>query len=168
MKMSSLPRYLRIAKWLLDQDRFMTSKDISEHFNISVKTVCADFFLMRKRPDIIEAEWRRSEWVGYGKIQYRIRILHIHPYWLDARNCPRRHDEVSPILVSDLMPLWRMLVTTHWHCLDLHEVSRERTEPDRKVMDENGWLCLPQEKICGNNSLSIANSVGIRCGCQNV
>lgn len=118
------PRYLRIAEWLLNQDQFMTSRDISKNFNISVKVVCADFILIRKRPDIIEAEWRRYERGGYGKIQYRMRVLRVHPYWLDARNCPRRRqDDGLPMLVSNLMPLWQMLVTTHWSCLDLHKVS---------------------------------------------
>lgn len=118
MRTPQEPRYLRIAKWLLQQDAPLTSKEIAEHFHIAVRDVCADFFLMRKRSDVIEAQWFRNERNGFGKTLYRVRVLRIHPYCLDRRNHPQRSDAEKRVRKKHPLS-WQQLLSARWDSLNL-------------------------------------------------
>ncbi|WP_370881569.1 CaiF/GrlA family transcriptional regulator [Aeromonas salmonicida] len=107
-----LPRYLRIAHWIHMQQRFFSSEDISQQFNIPVRRVSDDFALMRRRTDIITLEevreWRNGTW------RRLIKVMIIHAYQLDARQCPRRIGAEGFDKSKHIANTWRMLLSASW------------------------------------------------------
>lgn len=104
-----IPRYLRIAHWIYEQQQFFSSEDISQQFNIPVRRVSDDFALMRRRTDIITLEeareWRNGTW------RRLIKVMMIHTYKLDARKCPRRIGGEGYDKSTYIANMWRMLLS---------------------------------------------------------
>ncbi len=49
-----LPRYLRVAQWLLEQRGPVSSRDIAKIFNVSSWAISSDFAKICRQPDIFE------------------------------------------------------------------------------------------------------------------
>ncbi|HDZ8897877.1 TPA: hypothetical protein RUX41_004257 [Aeromonas dhakensis] len=85
-----LPRYLRVAHWLLEQQRIVSSREVAAAFNVTPKMMSDDFAKLRKRMDLINFREQKVPCEKHGGWQYALHVFHIHPYHLDERKYPTR------------------------------------------------------------------------------
>lgn len=113
MRYKSLPRYLRVAHWLHEQQRPISSREVAEAFGVSPKAISDDFAKIRRRTDIMDVHEQKVR--DKGVQQYQLQVLNIHPYMLDERKCPHRKDIEREGLGSTLT--WHDLVCRPWRQL---------------------------------------------------
>jgi hypothetical protein len=110
MTKSLLPRYLRVAHWMHEQQQFFSSENIVRQFNLPPKRVSDDFSVIREMGNIIELDEikeRRS-----GKLWRLIKVTFIHDYVLDARNYPHRIGERQYSKSEIIASTWHVLLST--------------------------------------------------------
>jgi hypothetical protein len=119
-----LPRYLRVAHWLHEQQRWVSSREAANVFCVSIKTMSDDFAKLRGRPDIVEFDEQKiSNKNGRGGWQYLLRVVSINAYMLDGRQYPRQQcNERDEIFGWSLA--WRELLTRSWVQMDLWSKRR--------------------------------------------
>jgi hypothetical protein len=106
-----LPHYLRVAHWLCEKAKWMTSRDVAIALNVPIKQVSADFAKIRYRPDIfIIHETSTPKGV-------LMRVLLVQPYVLDGRRCPRLMCAGSETACDSIG--WDDLRSLSWHKLRL-------------------------------------------------
>lgn len=113
MKYKSIPRYLRVAHWLLEQQRPISSREVAEVFSVSPKAISDDFAKIRRRTDIMDVHEQKVR--DKGVQLYLLHVLSIHPYMLDERQCPHRKEVEREGLGSTLT--WHDLVCRPWRQL---------------------------------------------------
>ncbi|HDO1319335.1 TPA: hypothetical protein P2R03_000770 [Aeromonas veronii] len=86
MSMQVMPRYLRVAQWLYEQQAFMSARELAPLFNVEAKRITDDFARIRKHHHIFKTEEQKIPILGGYK--YRVRVLYIAPYRMDGRNFP--------------------------------------------------------------------------------
>lgn len=111
MRYKPLPRYLRVAHWLHEQQRPISSREVADVFSVPVKAISDDFAKIRSRPDIMDIHEQKVRYKGVQ--QYLLHILNIHPYMLDERQYPHRQDDEKN--THDAVPTWRDLLSRPWH-----------------------------------------------------
>ena len=111
MRYKPLPRYLRVAHWLHEQKRPISSREVADVFNVPVKAISDDFSKIRRRPDIMDIHEQKVRHKG-GQ-QYLLHILNIHPYILDERQSPHRKNGKQNMFDAALT--WRGLLSRPWH-----------------------------------------------------
>ena len=111
MRYKPLPRYLRVAHWLHEQQRPVSSREVADIFSVPIKAISDDFAKIRRRPDIMDINEQKIRHKGVQK--YLLHILNIHPYRLDERQYPHRQDDEQNTLDASL--IWRKLLSHHWH-----------------------------------------------------
>lgn len=84
------PRYLRVAHWLYEHQRFMSARELAPLFNVEAKRITDDFARMRKYQHILKIEELKVP--IKGGYQYRVRVLQIASYRMDGRNFPVLND----------------------------------------------------------------------------
>lgn len=90
MSVKIMPRYLRVAHWLYEHQRFMSARELAPLFNVEAKRITDDFARMRKYQHIFKIEEQKIPIkVGY---QYRVKVLQIASYRMDGRNFPVLND----------------------------------------------------------------------------
>ena len=113
MKYKSIPRYLRVAHWLLEQQRPISSREVAEVFSVSPKAISDDFAKIRRRTDIMDVHEQKVR--DKGVQLYLLHVLSIHPYMLDERQCPHRKEVEREGRGSTLT--WHDLVCRPWRQL---------------------------------------------------
>lgn len=119
-----LPRYLQVAHWLLEHQRWMTARDMAAVFNISPKHMCDVFANIRQRYDLFDIIERKKRCQnGY---ENELKVIHINPYRLDGRLYPHvirtapsalnhaAHRKLSGIT-------WQDLTSRPWHQFMVNE-----------------------------------------------
>lgn len=123
--MHMLPRYLRIAHWMHEQQRYISSEDVARQFNLPLKRVCDDIFLIRQRVNVIESNELKER--RDGKWWRLVKVTCIHEYILDSRNFPHRVGAKQHKKPDVMSSVWHVLLSTHLNkgCL-LDIVQSER------------------------------------------
>ncbi|WP_429235976.1 hypothetical protein [Aeromonas salmonicida] len=116
MNKQVMPRYLRVAHWLCEHKKWMTSREVAIEFGISPKAVSDDFSMIRKRFDLVKFNEKKVI-CKTGGWQYLMQVIHIHTYVLDERLYPRKKDE-SLISINPTVT-WRKLLSCSWSQLQL-------------------------------------------------
>lgn len=120
MRYKPLPRYLRVAHWLHEQQRPISSREVADVFNASPKAISDDFAKIRRRSDIMDVHEQKVR--DKGVQQYLLHVLNIYPYMLDERQCPHRKEGECEGLGPTLT--WHDLVCRQWS--QLVQVQQER------------------------------------------
>ncbi|MCX7127735.1 hypothetical protein [Aeromonas sp.] len=112
-----MPRYLRVAQWLYEQQAFMSARELAPLFNVEAKRITDDFARIRKHHHIFKTEEQRIPIQGGYK--YRVRVLYIAPYRMDGRNFPillKHYAEQGAIRPSQMIT-WADLLSSRWRDL---------------------------------------------------
>lgn len=111
--LSEMPRYLQIAHWLLEQQQWMSARQVSLIFDVPLKRVCDDFSVLRQRRDLFELDERERRCRnGYECL---MKVVGINSYTLDRRLHPQV-SQFEPIAPKSNIA-WRNLVSRPWHKL---------------------------------------------------
>ena len=110
MRYKPLPRYLRVAHWLHEQQRPISSREVAEVFSVSPKAISDDFAKIRRRSDIIDVHEHKVR--DKGVQLYLLHVLNIYPYMLDGRQCPHRKEGERDGLGATLT--WHDLLSRQW------------------------------------------------------
>ncbi|MGL4614036.1 MAG: hypothetical protein ACRCVV_09085 [Shewanella sp.] len=108
-----IPRYLRVAHWLNDQAQPMTANDIAKIFGVGTKAINDDFAKIRRRSDIIESSEKKI--TSIGGTRQLLKVIFIHSYILDERQCPQRSNDDDVSKNSKLT--WHDLLSKDWSSL---------------------------------------------------
>ena len=108
-----LPRYLRVAHWLHEQQCPLGSREVADAFGVSVKAISDDFAKIRRRTDIMEVHEQKV--CDNGVQKYLLHVLAIEPYVLDERRCPHPRGVEPEGLGSSLT--WYDLLCRPWRQL---------------------------------------------------
>lgn len=107
---NDMPRYLQIAHWLLEQQQWMSARQVSLIFGVPLKRICDDFSVLRQRRDLFKLdEKERKCRNGYECL---MKVIDINAYTLDRR----LHPQVSHFepITSKNNITWRDLVSRPW------------------------------------------------------
>ncbi|WP_413796029.1 CaiF/GrlA family transcriptional regulator [Aeromonas dhakensis] len=116
-----MPRYLRVAHWLLEQQRPISSREVADAFRVSPKAISDDFAKIRRRTDIIDVYEQKVR--SKGVQQYLLHVLNIYPYMLDERQCPHRKEVDIGVLRTTLT--WHDLICRPWRQLIELQLDRQ-------------------------------------------
>lgn len=105
-----MPRYLRVAQWLLEQRVPISSREVAKVFNVSSWAISNDFTKICRQPDIFECrETKEVTKTGGGHI---LHVLFIHPYTVDKRGIAELDDGNKSRF--DVQKTWRTLTSQPW------------------------------------------------------
>ncbi|PPA27860.1 hypothetical protein C3737_22260 [Aeromonas jandaei] len=128
MRYKPLPRYLRVAHWLHEQQRLISSREVAELFSVSPKAISDDFAKIRRRTDIMDVHEQKVR--DKGVQLYLIHVLNIHPYMLDERKCPHRKEGKRDGLGATLT--WHDLLCRQWG--QLMQIHQGVASENRKIV----------------------------------
>lgn len=115
---SPLPRYLQVAHWLHDQQRYISAREAADVFGVSSWSMERDFARLRALSGIVLFDEHRVP--SRGGQKYLLRVLKIFPYGLDEQQQP--HHKVVNSWCQNTSLTWRDLLCRPWYQL----VSRQQ------------------------------------------
>lgn len=117
MSVQVMPRYLRVAQWLYEQQVFMSARELAPFFNVEAKRITDDFARIRKHHHLFKTEEQKIPILGGYK--YRVRVLYIAPYHMDGRNAPilLKHYANKEAARPSRMITWADLLSSRWQDL---------------------------------------------------
>ncbi|MGL6624668.1 hypothetical protein [Aeromonas jandaei] len=110
----SLPYYLQVARWLYEEQRFLSARETATILGRAAWLMEREFDKIRRKPNIFIIDERQVRISG-GK-QSLIRVKYIHPYFIDElQQLHRQHTDAEhfdrPLTWHDLLcRQWRELV----------------------------------------------------------
>lgn len=105
-----LQHYLQIAHWLHEQQRLVSVREAAALLGGSIWTMEQHFAKIRRQLNILVIDEQRVR--SRGGQQYLLRIVHIHPYWLDENQQPHRQPDGPDGLTQPLT--WYDLLSRQW------------------------------------------------------
>ena len=105
-----LPRYLRVAQWLFEQQRPVSSREIAKIFNVSSWAISSDFVKICRQSDIFEC--RETKEVTNKSREHTLHILFIHAYTVDKRGVAELDDGNSNQF--NVQKTWQILISKPW------------------------------------------------------
>lgn len=111
-----LPRYLRVAQWLLEQRGPVSSREIAKIFNVSSWAISSDFAKICRQPDIFEC--REMKEVKNKNREHTLHVLFIHAYTVDKRGVAELDD--GNRRKFNVQKTWKILISQPWGIVASH------------------------------------------------
>ncbi|MGY3862489.1 MULTISPECIES: HTH domain-containing protein [Aeromonas] len=105
-----MPRYLRVAQWLLEQKGPVSSREIAKVFNVSTWAISSDFVKICHQSDIFEC--REMKEVTRNGSEHFLHVLFIHPYIIDKRGVAKLDNGNESRF--NLQKTWQILISQPW------------------------------------------------------